>query len=210
MADTSKDTEIGIELINSVNAKYPLLNYKLVPYIAESLVGYFSISVGFFMLGFKKLKWIDVENQDRFYLTSILISGILLYITGLYDFAKGETFICFTNFSFGLLFVHYYINNIEARVTNKRMEGTFYDFWFVIMAVLILCGKKKGIVHIVNYFVTTIGFAFLIVDKYLAEENHWTQKVYSYCAIVASFTFWATGILIFVKYSFNLDNLNIV
>ena len=176
-----------------------IFNIRLTNQLSDSILNYFSMSVGLFFYGFLYAKIIsEKKNLDSLFYEILLISGIIQIFLGIYDWYKGKTLTLLTNFLFGILFISWYFKYYEILkkdkdYTDKKYEGVFYILFVVISLTLIIAAKNKGTMYSINYLILTISFAFVVVDKYVNKD--WSKRTFGYAFIVTGVLFWITGFL---------------
>ena len=176
-----------------------IFNIRLTNQLSDSILNYFSMSVGLFFYGFIYAKVIsEKKNLDSLFYEILLISGIIQIFLGIYDWYKGKTLTLLTNFLFGILFISWYFKYYEILkkdkdYVDKKYEGVFYILFVVISLTLIIAAKNKGTMYSINYLILTISFAFVVVDKYVNKD--WSKKTFGYAFIVTGVLFWITGFL---------------
>ena len=176
-----------------------IFNIRLTNQLSDSILNYFSMSVGLFFYGFIYAKVIsEKKNLDSLFYEILLISGIIQIFLGIYDWYKGKTLTLLTNFLFGILFISWYFKYYEILkkdkdYTDKKYEGVFYILFVVISLTLIIAAKNKGTMYSINYLILTISFAFVVVDKYVNKD--WSKRTFGYAFIVTGVLFWITGFL---------------
>ena len=176
-----------------------IFNIRLTNQLSDSILNYFSMSVGLFFYGFIYAKVIsEKKNLDSLFYEILLISGIIQIFLGIYDWYKGKTLTLLTNFLFGILFISWYFKYYEILkkdkdYTDKKYEGVFYILFVVISLTLIIAAKNKGTMYSINYLILTISFAFVVVDKYVNKD--WSKRTFGYTFIVTGVLFWITGFL---------------
>ena len=176
-----------------------IFNIRLTNQLSDSILNYFSMSVGLFFYGFIYAKVIsEKKNLDSLFYEILLISGIIQIFLGIYDWYKGKTLTLLTNFLFGILFISWYFKYYEILkkdkdYVDKKYEGVFYILFVVISLTLIIAAKNKGTMYSINYLILTISFAFVVVDKYVNKD--WSKRTFGYTFIVTGVLFWITGFL---------------
>lgn len=214
------------EKINEVNLANPLddkmikvaqntlINYSQIPNLSESIINLFLIAASLFLYGLYTLNLVSFENNLIFTKTFMLISGIIIYIIGIYDWYKGHGLCCIINFSYGLLFINYYvtISSIDVvKEPNDRLQGTFYVLILVLFLTLMVGTKnEKTLMLAFNLFFTVIGFVFLITYKYLKNKKRWVKTVYGYSFLIDGGLFWITGLMKFFNFLANRSAIPIV
>ena len=166
--------------------------------LSDSIVNYFTLAIGFFMFGCIYAEIIFSENIKYYFYGNLIIAGIAQSLLGIYDWHKGKSLSVLINISFGLLFISWFIKYIllengEIEKDDNIYEGALYIIWCLLTVVIIIAVKNKGVLYSLDYLAVTVGFVFMIVDKY--GHQNWIKKTYGYTFIVAGGLFWITGLL---------------
>ena len=176
----------------------PYINYKKQFIISTSFINYMAIGISLFIFGVTNLKWFEIEYNEEFYKGYYIISGIALYIIGIFDWYEGKELIFLIDFIYSFYFISLFLtenriiktkNNIE----NIKMHGTFYAILFSLIICIAISSKNKGKIYIIDYIVLFLGYLFLFFYKYIKTD--WGEKVYAFIFIVAGGLFWITGLL---------------
>lgn len=156
------------------------------------------MAIGFFMFGCINAKIFKNEN-DIFLFWNIMVAGITQIALGVYDWYKGKSLYILINFSYGLLFISWFMKNklIEDKSIDlkkdEEYEGALYIIWFILTIIIVIGLKNKGIIYIIDFLILSIGFIFLFLDKYIDEK--WSKKTYGIIFIASGGLFWLTGVL---------------
>ena len=185
---------------------FPTIKYRPKLNIGYSVVNFFVLAMGLFMLSAPMMGWIGYESPTLG--TAYMFGGFCQYIVGFYDFYCGRTLISFMDFIFSLLhFTYYYTSDLGkyeiAMPYEYRtyMQGVFYCLWFALLLVLIIGFKYHGAIHKVYIFLLALACIFLIVWEF--GDKTWARKTAGYIIFIASILIWYTGLarLIFNVYS---------
>lgn len=184
------------EQLNEIRSN--IFNIRLKNNLSDSILNYFTMSIGLFFYGSIYAKIIVKDNTKPFFYELIMLSGILQIILGIFDWYKKKTKTLLTNTLFGILFISWYfkykyILKDNPDVKDKKYEGVFYILFIVLSALLIIASKNKGPMYSINFLALVVAFVFEVVDKY-ANKN-WAKKTYGYAFIVSAGLFWITGIM---------------
>ena len=166
--------------------------------LSDSIINYFTLAIGFFMFGCIYAQIIYSDEIKYYFYGNLIIAGIAQSLLGIYDWHKGKSLSVLINISFGLLFISWFIKYIlfekgEIEKEDNIYEGAFYIMWCFITVIIIIAVKNKGVLYSLDYLAVTVGFVFMIVDKY--GHQNWIKKTYGYSFIVAGGLFWITGLL---------------
>ena len=184
------------EQLNEIHSN--IFNIRLKNNLSDSILNYFTMSIGLFFYGSIYAKIIVKDNTKPFFYELIMFSGILQIILGIFDWYKKKTKTLLTNTLFGILFISWYFKYKYILKDNpddkdKKYEGVFYILFIVLSALLIIASKNKGPMYSINFLALVVAFVFEVVDKY-ANKN-WAKKTYGYAFIVSAGLFWITGIM---------------
>lgn len=184
------------EQLNEIHSN--IFNIRLKNNLSDSILNYFTMSIGLFFYGSIYAKIIVKDNTKPFFYELIMFSGILQIILGIFDWYKKKTKTLLTNTLFGILFISWYfkykyILKDNPDVKDKKYEGVFYILFIVLSALLIIASKNKGPMYSINFLALVVAFVFEVVDKY--ANKSWAKKTYGYAFIVSAGLFWITGIM---------------
>ena len=184
------------EQLNEIRSN--IFNIRLKNNLSDSILNYFTMSIGLFFYGSIYAKIIVKDNTKPFFYELIMFSGILQIILGIFDWYKKKTKTLLTNTLFGILFISWYfkykyILKDNPDVKDKKYEGVFYILFIVLSALLIIASKNKGPMYSINFLALVVAFVFEVVDKY--ANKSWAKKTYGYAFIVSAGLFWITGIM---------------
>ena len=176
-----------------------VIHVKCRNQLSDSIVNYFTMAIGFYMFGCIKAQIFKNEN-DKFLYWNIMVAGIAQIALGVYDWYKGKSLYILINFSYGLLFISWFMKNklIEDHQSidikeDEEYEGALYIIWFILTIIIVFGLKNKGILYIIDFLILAIGFIFLFLDKYI--DKNWSKKTYGIIFIVSGGLFWLTGVL---------------
>ena len=180
--------------------------------LSDSIVDFFAMAIGFFMFGCINAEIIFSGETKYLFYGNIIIAGIVQIILGVYEWYKGKSISILTNFSFGLLFISwflkYYLIETEGLSKDQKYEGAIYIIWFLLVLIIIFGVKNKGIIYSIDYLAVAVGFLFLMIFKY--AKINWIKITYGYAFIVSGALFWITGLLRLVNNAFLNNNLGLV
>ena len=175
-----------------------LFHVRLDNQLSDSILNYFSMSVGLFFYGCRYAELTFAKNTESLVYEIIFICGIVQIILAIYDWYKGKSLTLFTNILFGLLFISWYykykkILKGEPKYIDKKYEGVIYILFAVIAITILIASKNKGIMYPINYLALVVAFAFMIVDKYVNKD--WCKQTFAYAFVVSGGLFWITGLM---------------
>ena len=190
-------------IINVKNKIIPFINYKLNPILSASILNYLAIGISLAIIGLSEKKFLKLEEmKSQFYLKYHFVSGIILYISGIFDWLEGKELLYLVDFILSLYFLTLYfkednpnqllINNDNIN-ENYKLNGTFNVILFLLFLCITVSYKDKGKFFIAIYGVLAIGFIFLFLYKYF--EVNWMKDAYSYIFIGDGILFWIAGLM---------------
>ena len=176
---------------------FPTINYRRKVEMDLSVVNFFALALGLFMISAPLMGWIGYESPTLG--TAYMFGGFCEYLIGFYDWFQGRTMLSFIDFIFGLLhFTFYYTADLgkygiwvpEEYCTY--MQGVFYILWFVLFIVVIVSLKDRGCIYIIYMFLLTLGLVFIIVWEFSGKT--WARKTAGYIIFIASILIWYAGL----------------
>ena len=192
--------DITTGVINPKKQFFPLINYKKYSILSDSIINYMAIGISLFIYGYINLKWFRAEYNTRFLIGYYLISGIVLYIIGIFDWYKGKELIFLIDFIYSFHFISLFLTekkikfgNITTDNDNNKLHGTYYVLFVCLIFCITISSKNKGKIYIIDYVILFCGYVFLFFYKYI--ETDWVKKVHSFIFIVSGGLFWITGML---------------
>ena len=143
------------------------------------------------------------ETKIAFYSKYYLVSAIILYISGIFDWYDGKELLYLVDFVLSFFFLYLYLSEVSNDITffnvvgtsnsNEKLQGTFYIMFFLLFFCIGISYKNKSKFLIINYAALFIGFIFLFLHKYF--QNDWLEDAYSYMFIIIGGFFWISGLL---------------
>ena len=201
--DENNDDKATVENEEIIERITPLINMRRITILSDSIINYFSIGICFIIYGLYGLEWLNVsEEQNRpFYLGYFLVSGIILYVVGIFNWYEGKELIFLIDFIMSFLFLALslkyqelgFISDTLGFNDNDKLQSIFYILFFCFIFVIGISSKDKGLIHIINYAALFETYAFLFVYKYF--KNDIIKIISCYIFIVVGAFFWITGIL---------------
>ena len=176
---------------------FPTINYRRKVEMGLSVVNFFALALGLFMISAPLMGWIGYESPTLG--TAYMFGGFCEYLIGFYDWFQGRTMLSFIDFIFGLLhFTFYYTADLgkygiwvpEEYCTY--MQGVFYILWFVLFIVVIVSLKDRGCIYIIYMFLLTLGLVFIVVWEFSGKT--WARKIAGYIIFIASILIWYAGL----------------
>ena len=176
---------------------FPTINYRRKVEMGLSVVNFFALALGLFMISAPLMGWIGYESPTLG--TAYMFGGFCEYLIGFYDWFQGRTMLSFIDFIFGLLhFTFYYTADLgkygiwvpEEYCTY--MQGVFYILWFVLFIVVIVSLKDRGCIYIIYMFLLTLGLVFIVVWDFSGKT--WARKTAGYIIFIASILIWYAGL----------------
>ncbi len=176
---------------------FPTINYRRKVEMGLSVVNFFALALGLFMISAPLMGWIGYESPTLG--TAYMFGGFCEYLIGFYDWFQGRTMLSFIDFIFGLLhFTFYYtadLGKYDIWVPDEYctyMQGVFYILWFVLFIVVIVSLKDRGCIYIIYMFLLTLGLVFIIVWEFSGKT--WARKTAGYIIFIASILIWYAGL----------------
>ena len=176
---------------------FPTINYRRKVEMGLSVVNFFALALGLFMISAPLMGWIGYESPSLG--TAYMFGGFCEYLIGFYDWFQGRTMLSFIDFIFGLLhFTFYYTADLgkygiwvpEEYCTY--MQGVFYILWFVLFIVVIVSLKDRGCIYIIYMFLLTLGLVFIVVWEFSGKTL--ARKTAGYIIFIASILIWYAGL----------------
>lgn len=176
---------------------FPTINYRLQLNMGLSVVNFFAMAFGLFMLSAPMMGWICYETPTLG--TAYMFGGICNYLIGFYDWYQGRSMLSFIDFIFGLLHLTYYytadLGKYGIWVPNEYytyMQGVFYCLWFTLLLVVLISLKDRGCIYIFIMFLLALASIFLIIWEF--SQDTWPRKTAGYIIFIASVFLWYAGL----------------
>ena len=191
----------------------PFINYKKINIFSISIINYFAIGICLFIYGYINLEWFNSEYYSGFFIGYYLISGIVLYIIGIFDWYEGKDLAFLVDFVFSFYFISLFLREIKMgditnNNTNNKLHGTFYAIIFCFTFFIAISYKNKGKIYMINYIILFCGYLVLFFYKYI--EADLILKISSFIFVVSGVLFWITGILKIIDNSLNEKTIKIL
>ena len=177
--------------------RLPMINYHQKVNFGLSVVNFFGLAMGLFMMAAPMMGWIDYQSPSLG--TALMYGGICQYLIGFYDWYQGRSMLSFIDFIFGILHLVFFytadLGKYSIWVPNQYhtyMQGVFYCLWFVILLVIIISARNRGCIHIIYMFLLALATVFIIIWEF--SKRTWCRKVAGYILFIASILIWYTGI----------------
>ena len=179
------------------NLRLPMINYHQKVNFGYSIVNFFGLAMGLYMMAAPMMGWIDYESPTLG--TALMFGGICEYLIGFYDWYQGRTMLSFFDFIYGILHLVYYytadLGKYSIWVPNQYhtyMQGVFYCLWFAILLFVIISVRNRGCIHILYLFLLALASIFLIIWEFSGKK--WSRKAAGYFLFFASILIWYTGL----------------
>ena len=176
---------------------FPTITYREKINLGLSVVNFFGMAMGLFMLAAPMMGWIDYESPTLG--TAYMFGGFCEYLIGFYDWYQGRTMLSFIDFVFGLLhFTYYYTADLGKYSIfvpyeyHTYMQGVFYCLWLAMLLVVMLSTKNGGCIHLLYMFLLALAAIFMIIWEF--SKRTWARKVAGYIIFIASIFIWYTGL----------------
>ena len=175
---------------------FPLIRYRKKVAMGLSVVNFFGLAIGLFMMSAPMMGWFD-DLQSTSLGTAYMFGGFCQYIIGFYDWYQGKTMLSFIDFVFGLLhFTFYYtadLGKYDIWVPgdyHTYMQGVFYCLWFAMLLVVLISLRGRGCIYIFYIFCLALASVFMIIWEFSKET--WPRKAAGYCTFIGCvFIFYA-------------------
>ena len=176
---------------------FPTITYREKINLGLSVVNFFGMAMGLFMLAAPMMSWIDYESPTLG--TAYMFGGFCEYLIGFYDWYQGRTMLSFVDFVFGLLhFTYYYTADLGKYSIfvpyeyHTYMQGVFYCLWLAMLLVVLLSTKNGGCIHLLYIFLLALASIFMIIWEF--SKRTWARKVAGYIIFIASIFIWYAGL----------------
>ena len=176
---------------------YPIINYRRTAFFGLSVVDFWAMAFGLFMMAAPMMGWIHYETPTL--ASAFWFGGLCEYIHGFYNWYQGRTILCIIDFLYGLLHLVFFytaeLGKYQIYVPveyHTYMQGTFYIFWLIIMLCFIIAFKDRGLIYLWNFFLLLLALVFIIVWEF--SKRTWARKVAGYLIFIACIFIWLTGL----------------
>ena len=205
IADINKINSSGqnlkkVEIINQKKIIMPLIYTHNISLSTVSILNYFAIGISLVIYAFIHLEWVKANYFTNIYISYYLISGIVLYFIGIFDWYEGKELIFLIDFVFSFHFISLFLREQKLGdiifiqdSENPKLQGTLYIIIFILILVVAISAKDKGKIYIVDYAALFLGHFFLCIYKY--SDAKWIKILFSIIFIITGILFWATGFL---------------
>ena len=99
----NKKNELEIDV--KKNQLIPLINYKLNPILSSSVLNYLAIGISLAIFGCVEENYLNLNVYSAFYTKYYLVSGIVLYVSGLFDWYDGKELLYLVDFVLSFFFI---------------------------------------------------------------------------------------------------------
>jgi succinate-acetate transporter protein len=176
---------------------FPTINYRSKINFGLSVVNFFGMAMGLFMMAAPMMGWIGYESPSLG--TAYMYGGYCEYLIGFYDWFQGRTMLSFIDFIFGLLHWTFYytadLGKYSIWVPDEYytyMQGVFYCLWFVMLLVVIVSLRGRGCIYLFYMFCLALATVFMIVWEF--SQRTWPRKAAGYILFIASIFIWYAGL----------------
>jgi len=201
-----KEDKISNNEININNKSEQVINIRQITSLADSCFHYFLIGLCFVIYGCYNMEWLTIGKEEYkiFYIYYYLISGIILYIIGIFNWYEGKELTFLLNLILSFLFIAVFVKNQdlgciaqEVIEDNDKIQGIFSITLFCLILIIGISSKNLGIIYIVDFFILFIAYVFLFSYKFFGNE--YLKKIESYIFVICGGFYWLTGILKFIN-----------
>ena len=176
---------------------FPTINYRSKINFGLSVVNFFGMAMGLFMMAAPMMGWIGYESPSLG--TAYMYGGYCEYLIGFYDWFQGRTILSFIDFIFGLLHWTFYytadLGKYSIWVPDEYytyMQGVFYCLWFVMLLMVIVSLRGRGCIYLFYMFCLALATVFMIVWEF--SQRTWPRKAAGYILFIASIFIWYAGL----------------
>ena len=176
---------------------FPTINYRKKINLGLSVINFFGLAMGLFMMSAPMMGWIGYESPSLG--TAYMFGGFCQYLIGFYDWFQGRTMLSFIDFVFGLLHFTFYYTADLGKYTiwvpdeyYTYMQGVFYCLWFAMLLVVLLSLRGRGCIYIFYIFCIALATIFMIIWEF--SQRTWQRKAAGYCAFIGSIFIWYAGL----------------
>ena len=176
---------------------FPTINYRQKVNYGLSVVNFFGMAMGLFMMAAPMMGWIGYESPSLG--TAYMFGGYCEYLIGFYDWYQGRTMLSFIDFIFGLLHWTFYytadLGKYNIWVPDEYytyMQGVFYCLWFVMLLVVIISLRGRGCAYIIYMFLLALATVFMMLWEF--SKRTWPRKAAGYIIFIASIIIWYVGL----------------
>ena len=175
----------------------PMVNYHQTVNYGLSVVNFFALAMGLFMISVPMMGWIDYESPSLG--TAFMFGGICQYLIGFYDWYQGRTMLSFIDFIYGILHLVFYYTADLGKYSiwvptdyYTYMQGVFYCLWLVILLFVIISTKDRGCIYTIYMFLLALATIFVMIWEF--SKRTWSRKVAGYIIFIACILIWYTGV----------------
>ena len=176
---------------------FPTINYREKYNLGLSVVNFFGMAMGLYMMAAPMMGWIDYESPTLG--TALMFGGIGQYLVGFYDWYQGRSMLSFIDFLFGIIhLVYYYVADLgkySIWVPSEYytyMQGVFYCLLFAILLFVIISVRGRGFIYLIYMFLLALACVFLIIWHF--SKKTWPRKAAGYLMFIASIFIWYAGL----------------
>ena len=151
--------------------KFPPIRYRQKTNLCLSVVNFFGMAMGLYMMSAPMMGWIDYESPTLG--TAYMFGGFCEYLIGFYDWYQGRSMLSFIDFIFGLLHLTFYYTADLGKYSipipyeyHTYMQGVFYCLWLALLLVVIISLKDRGRIHLIYMFLLALALIFIIVWEF--------------------------------------------
>jgi hypothetical protein len=137
---------------------FPTINYRQKINYGLSVVNFFALAMGLFMMSAPMMGWIGYESPSLG--TAYMFGGFCEYIIGFYDWYAGRTMISFIDF-----ILAFYISPFIIQLTSVNMKSMYQEI------IILICKES---------FIVSGSLYSLLYSLVLMEEDAFISFIYFY------------------------------
>jgi len=192
------DTASNLTIKSQIH--HPLLNTQQIIYFPISIINYFAIGISLIVYAIISLEAFEYDYYAELLYGYFLVSGVILYIFGIFDWYQGEDLMFLIDFVFSFHLVSLFLvrtdlelGEITSKDDNEKLYGTYFLIFVVFIFFVGLSSKSKGMIFIINYIVLFFGHFTIFIFYYI--NANFIKTIYSIILIASGAIFWLIGVI---------------
>ena len=181
---------------------FPDFNIRRTANLAVAPADYFGMAFGLFMLAASMMGWIGYRSPTL--AAALCFGGICQYIFGILHWYQYRTIQSFIDFVYAFLFLVIFYTaalgmyQIPVPIYyHTYMQGTFYCFWLIMLLVLLITLRDRGIIFFVICFFLVLATLFVIIWEF--SKRTWARKLAGYIIFITTLFIWFAGLCILIN-----------